>query len=487
MPWKKNFINYALLAAITFLITAFQWSEDDFIQFISNKLNKYRGTLPVEKAYLHLDKPYYVTGDTLWFKAYLTEGSLHLADSASNLLYVDLIEQRSGKNAALKRVQMTGGVGHGQFVLSDSLTPGAYSIRAYTNWMRNASDDFFFQKNIYVFNYEENTTDNASTGKIDLQFFPEGGQLVADINTRVAFKAVNEAGLGQDVTGFVLAQSGDTVASFKSEHLGMGRFQFAPKTGESYRAFIREASGKVSPFAFPKVQDTGFTMVVDNLSNPLKMRVIAYAKIPGKSEIPVHVVGHARGIVAFVANGKIGNRGLMMQLPTTDLPDGITHLTLFDEANKPVCERLVFINHSRNLHVQVKPSKAEYKPREKVDVEVSVTDSAGKPVEANLSLSVTDAGQILQQPFEQNIASYLLLSSDLKGIVEQPAYYFDPTKSNRKIHLDYLMMTHGWTRFKWEDVLSDSIPPTKRYVEQGITLEGDAKRNNKKLTEKRVL
>ena len=95
MPWKKTFVNSALLAAITLLVTAFQWSEEDFTQFISNKLHKYRAALPAEKAYLHLDKPYYVTGDTLWFKAYLTEGSLHLADSASNLLYVDLIEQRS--------------------------------------------------------------------------------------------------------------------------------------------------------------------------------------------------------------------------------------------------------------------------------------------------------------------------------------------------------------------------------------------------------
>ncbi len=487
MLWKKNFINYFLITAAALLTTAFQWSEDDFIQFISNKLSHYRGTLPVEKAYLHLDKPYYVTGDTLWFNAYLTEGSLHLADSASNLLYVDLIEQRSGRNAALKRVHMNGGIGRGEFVLTDSLAPGAYTIRAYTSWMRNASEDFFFQKDVYVFNYEENTSNSSATGKLDLQFFPEGGQLVADINTRVAFKAVTDAGVARDVTGFILAQKGDTVASFKSDHLGMGRFQFAPKTGESYRAFVKEEDGKVTPFAFPKVQDTGFTMVVDNLSNPLKMRVIAYARIPGKTEVPVHIVGHARGIVAFVAKGKIGNRGLMMHLPTTELPDGITHLTLFDEASRPVCERLVFIDHSRSLRVQIKPSKPEYQPREKVDVEVTVTDSAGRPVEANLSLSVTDAGRILQPPHEQNIVSYLLLSSDLKGIIEQPAYYFDPEKSERKIYLDYVMMTHGWTRFKWEDVLRDSIPPAKRYVEQGITLEGDVKRNNKKLVEKTAL
>lgn len=484
---KKNFINYCLIPLLLFTTLAFHASEEDFTQFISSKLLHYRQILPAEKAYLHLDKPYYVTGDTLWFKAYLTEGSLHLADSASNLLYVDLIEQRSGKNAGLRRVHMNGGNGHGEFVLTDSIAPGAYTIRAYTNWMRNFQEAFFFQKDIYIFDYQESSSPGSQTGSTDLQFFPEGGQLVAGINTRVAFKAVSAAGTGQDVTGFILNQDKDTVASFKSEHLGMGRFQFEPKAGESFRAFLKEKDGKVTSFDFPKVQEAGYTMLVDNLSSSSKMRVIAYARIPGKTEIPIHIVGHARGIIAFVARGKIGSRGLIMQLPTAELPDGITHLTLFNDQNKPVCERLVFINHSHSLRVQINPSKPDYKPRELAEVEVSVTDSAGKPVEANLSVAVTDAGQILQQPHEQNIVSYLLLSSDLKGFIEQPSYYFDPAYSERKIRLDYLMMTQGWTRFRWEDVLQDSIPAPARFIEQGVTLKGEVRKNNKKPIEKTAL
>lgn len=484
---RKCFINYALFPLLILISTAFHWSDEDFIQFISSKLLHYRQVRPSEKAYLHLDKPYYVSGDTLWFKAYLTESSLHLADSASNLLYVDLIEQRSGKNAGLRRVHMSGGTGRGEIVLTDSIAPGAYTIRAYTNWMRNFDDAFFFQKNIYVFDTKESAAQPEPAGPIDLQFFPEGGQLVDGISTRVAFKGINAAGLGQDISGFLLGSNKDTVASFRSEYLGMGRFQFQPKAGEAYEAFVREKDGKVTRVNFPPVQETGFTMLVDNLSNPFKTRVLAYAKVPGQTEIPVHVVGHSRGIVAFVAKGKIGNRGLMMQLPTAELPDGITHLTLFDDKGKPVCERLVFIDHSRSLRVQLTPAKPSYKPRELTEVEVSVTDSAGKPVQANLSVSVTDAGQILQSPHDQNIISYLLLSSDLKGFIEQPSYYFDPTKPARKIHMDHLMMTQGWTRFTWKDVLQDSIPAPKRYVEQGVTLEGEVKRNNKKLSERTAL
>ncbi|NIJ50862.1 TonB-dependent receptor plug domain-containing protein [Dyadobacter arcticus] len=485
MPCTKKFLRLLTITSFVLLTAAIQSSETDFTQYVSTKLLEYRQVLPIEKAYLHLDKPYYVTGDTLWFKAYLAEGSVHWADSASNLLYVDLIEHRTGKNFALKQVRLDGGIGHGDLILTDSIPNGSYTIRAYTNWMRNFTEDFFFHKDIYVFGQDEHVP-TAIPDKTDLQFFPEGGELVAGISTRIAFKAVDGRGLGQDVNGFVLNQSKDTVASFRNGHLGMGRFQFEAKPGETYSAFLKTKNGLV-PLKFPEIKENGYTMIVDNLSNPLKMRIIAYAKIPDKIEVPVHIVAHSRGVIAFVAKGKIANKGLMMNLPTTELPDGITHLTLFNDENKPVCERLVFINHGRSLQVKINPSKTTYKPREKSEVEITVSDSAGKPVETSLSVAVTDAGQILQQPFDQNIVSYLLLSSDLKGFIEQPAYYFDPEKSERKIHMDYLMMTQGWSRFRWNDVLQDSLPAPKRFVEQGITLEGEVTRNNKKVQDKILL
>ncbi|KAA6439627.1 TonB-dependent receptor plug domain-containing protein [Dyadobacter flavalbus] len=474
-----------LVAALLMALMALKWADEDFTRQITSKLQLYRHQFPYEKAYLHTDKPYYVTGDTLWFKGYLVDGSMHLPDSASNLLYVDFIEQQTGKNVALRRVQMSGGIGHGEITL-DSLPAGAYTIRAYTNWMRNFSDVFFFQKSIHLFD-TESTTANASSDLTDVQFFPEGGQLVAGINTRVAFKAVNGNGLGTDVKGFVLNRNNDTVSSFNSEYLGMGRFQFEPRSGERYTAFIRTKDEKATRFNFPEVQENGFTLLVDNLSNPLKMRIIAYCKTPEKKEVPVHIVGHSRGIISFAARGVISGKGLTVSLPTAELPDGITHLTLFDDQNKPVCERLVFINHQRSLNLKVNLSKTAFAPREQTEIEIVATDSAGKPAEANLSVAVTDAGQIKQQPYDANIVSYLLLSSDLKGFIEQPGYYFDPEKKQRKIHADYLMMTQGWSRFRWEDVLRDSLEAPGRFLEQGITLTGEVLRNDKPVNSKIML
>ena len=472
-----------LAPTFLFLILSFASYGQDFNQQISEKLHNYRNIYPPEKAYLHIDKPYYATGDTIWFKGYLVEGSLHRPDSASTVLYVDLISQKTAKNIAIRRVPLNGGLGYGSFTLADSIPPGPYTIRAYTNWMRNFPDDFIFKKEIYVFDDQESpglSVDNV----LDVAFFPESGQMVGGLNTRVAFKAINGKGLGVQVNGFMLNQNRDTVASIKSEHLGLGRFQFSPKPGEKYTALVREKDGNYTKAAFPSVLGSGYTMIVDNVSNPARMRVIVYNKNAEAVEKSVSVVAHSRGITAFAAKGKVSSKGLMMNIPTKELPDGILHLTLFDDENKPVAERLVFINQERHLKIKLTPSKVTYKPREKTQVEIMVTDSAGKPIEANLSVSVTDANQVAQQPNDMNIVSFLLLSSDLKGFVEQPAYYFDPANSERKIYLDYLMMTQGWRRFSWKDVLADSITTPKRFVEQGFTIEGEVKRGNRKVAEK---
>lgn len=486
MPCFKTIFKSSLTPVVLLLLVAFQSVEDDFGQRIASQLFKYRSVFPQEKAYLHLDKPYYTVGDTLWFKGYLVEGSLHLADSASQVLYVDLIEQRTGKNIALKRIPLYGGLGHGDLILPESLPYGAYTIRAYTNWMRNFSEDFFFQKNIYLFGQEPQST-AASSDSLDVQFFPEGGQLLTGISSRIAFKAINGTGLGQETSGFVLNQNKDTVTSFKSEYLGFGRFQFLPEKGQDYKIFARKNDGRLQQFRFPAISDNGYTLIVDNLSYPAKMRILVYQNFADAKERNVHIVAHSRGIAAFAVKGKVSAKGLMMTLTKTELPDGIIHLTLFDEQNKPVSERLVFIDHGNSLKVKMSASKTTYKPREKTELEIMVTDTAGNPLETNLSVSVTDGGQIASQPYDANMVSNLLLTSDLKGFVEQPAYYFDREKANRKIHLDLLMMTQGWSRFRWDDVLKDSLTPPQRYVEQGVTIQGQAKRNNRQLTEKLAL
>ncbi|MBE9465872.1 TonB-dependent receptor plug domain-containing protein [Dyadobacter subterraneus] len=478
MPFKLTFLKITTLIFAIFLLASYKWAEDDFSKIILTRLQEYRRIFPQEKAYLHLDKPYYITGDTLWFKAYLAEGSVHFADSASQVLYVDLIDKRSGKNIALRRVKLDGGFGNGDIPLTDDLPKGAYTIRAYTNWMRNFQEDFFFHKDIYLFNDDVDKPANPASA-LDVQFFPEGGQLVAGLSTRIGFKAIDESGLGTDVNGYILNQSNDTIVPLKSEHLGMGKFPFTPVANQKYTAYLRKNSEPFKTFNLPEVKPEGYIMMVNNLTTSDKMRVLIYANFPDNSDKEVNIIGHTRGLVAFAAKGKVSKKGLQLNVPTSAFPDGITQLTLFDHLNQPVCERVVFIDHGDRLNVKINTAKNTYKLREKTEVELMVTDSAGAPVETNLSVAVTDAGQIAQQPFDQNIVSYLMLSSDLKGNIEQPAYYFDQTKEDRKIKVDVLMMTQGWRRFDWKDVLQETHTAPARFVEQGFSIQGEVKRSKK--------
>lgn len=486
MPFKLTLPKTIFLIISVFALASYKWAEDDFSKIILTRLQEYRRIFPQEKAYLHLDKPYYVTGDTLWFKAYLAEGSVHLADSASQVLYVDLIDKRTGKNIALRRVKLNGGFGNGDIPLTDDLPKGAYTIRAYTNWMRNFQEDFFFHKDIYLFNDDVEKPASA-VSDLDVQFFPEGGQLVSGLSTRIGFKAIDESGLGPDVNGFILNQNNDTIIPLKSEHLGMGKFPFVPAVNQKYTAYLRKNAEPFKAFNLPEVKQEGFIMMVNNLTTSDKMRVLIYANFSDNVDKEVNIVGHTRGLVAFAAKGKVSKKGLQLNIPTSAFPDGITQLTLFDHLNQPVCERVVFIDHGDRLNVKINTQKNIYKSREKTEVEVIVTDSSGAPVETNLSVAVTDAGQIAQQPFDQNIVSYLLLSSDLKGNIEQPAYYFDPKNEDRKIKVDVLMMTQGWRRFDWKDVLQETHTAPARFVEQGFSIQGEVKRSNKKPVENVML
>ncbi len=478
MPFKLTFLKTTALIFAIFLLASYKWADDDFSKIILSRLQEYRRIFPQEKAYLQLDKPYYVTGDTLFFKAYLAEGSVHFADSASQVLYVDLIDKRTGENISLRRVKLDGGIGNGDIVLSDDLPKGAYTIRAYTSWMRNFQEDFFFHKDIYLFNNDIEKPANPVSG-LDVQFFPEGGQLVAGLNTRVGFKAIDESGLGPDVDGYILNQNNDTIAPLRSDHLGMGKFAFQPIANQKYTAYLRKKSEPFKAFNLPEIKPEGFIMMVNNLTTTDKMRVLIYANFTDNTEKEVNIVAHTRGLVAFAVKGKVTKKGLQLNVPTSAFPDGITQLTLFDHLNQPVCERLVFIDHGDRLNVKINTQKKTYKLREKTEVEVMVTDSSGAPVETNLSVAVTDAGQIAQQPFDQNIVSYLMLSSDLKGNIEQPAYYFDQTREDRKMKVDVLMMTQGWRRFNWKDVLQETHIAPSRFVEQGFSIRGEVKRGKK--------
>ncbi len=450
---------------------------------IPQKLHAYYDKYPQQKVYVHLDKQTYQAGEILWFKVYFLDAVTHVPSSYSNTLIVDFVNS-FGHTIMTRLIKIKDGYAHGEFSILDTIPTGLYELRAYTNWMRNFGDDFFFHCQINVLNpeFSENLYRDAKlankklkrqsvrkSGKTDFQFFPEGGWLINGIESRVAFKAINDLGLGVDVHGEVFNKKGTSITEFRTDYQGMGDFTFKPEPNEKYYAIIYLDNDRKEKITFPEPLSAGYTLSTDNRSNE---EIII--KIRSTFNDPeVVIIGHTRGQIHYSNTLRLKSGQAEIKIPTNLFPTGILTLTLFDQVSEPQCERLVFVNHHDQLNIDLETDKETYGSRQKITLEIDVRDHENNPVASNFSLAVSDQeSNIISSDFYSDISSYLLLVSDLKGRIQNPDYYFEKNTPETRHALDWLMMTQGWRRFVWDNVVK-SIPLKIDYsVEKGLTAQG---------------
>ncbi|MBF9221813.1 TonB-dependent receptor plug domain-containing protein [Hymenobacter ruricola] len=464
-------------------------TDETLLQRIARQVAEYYTAARGEKAYLHLDRPVYATGETIWFSAYVVDASQHRLDSLSQVLHVDLVSPQH-QVVARRTLQLRGGRATGDLDIADSLAAGTYVLRAYTNWMRNAGDQFIYSRRLSVWpasplsppDVPQGTPATgskskplASASRPDVQFFPEGGYLVEGLPAVVACKATDASGRGLDVRGQILdAQNKVVVSAFSSRHGGMGRFPMVPGAGQRYHAHIALPNGSTADYPLPAVQASGYTLhVVENATDFLveaRYRGAAGAPAPG----PVQLMTQVRGVVAYPGPRPVSAEApATWRMPKKNYPTGIVHFTLFDAQGAPRCERLAFVqNGAPGLRISLTPDQASYGPHAPVQLSVRVTDAAGQPVAANFSVAVSDAALAGLDPNAETIASNLLLTSDLVGYVENPGYYFRNQSAATAQALDDLLLTQGWRRFVWKEVLAGQAPPVTFSPEQSISLTG---------------
>jgi hypothetical protein len=433
-----------------------------------------------EKTYLQTDRTYYSAGEDIWFSAYLVNAKSTSLTSTSNNLYVELISPQS---AILdkKTIRLDNGLGKGDFKIADTIPSGWYNIRAYTNWMRNFGTNFVFQKSIFITNHlKENATyatrnadkkppGAANPGKQkSIMFFPEGGSLVEGLNSLVAFKTNDDLGNGLKASGSVISSKGDTVTTFQSTDAGMGIFAFNPKANESYK--VVGLFGK-EPFStvLPQILKKGLALHLSSDSLQLKVTISAnetlFNEINGKS-LSI-IIKHA-GDNVYTGTAKMTKQAISVSIPTKDIPQGISVLTLIDDAGRPNCERLVFINGESKNRLTITPGKTSYKTREKVELNIKATDLMGQPAKMALSLAVVDG---LISDDGSNIESYLLLQSEIKGEIKNAGQYFDHNNPARLKQLDLLLLTQGWRDYVWKK-LADNAIKIKYLPEAGLGIKG---------------
>jgi len=461
------------------IVSAYGQSGIDVSKVIVANLKNFTTAHNIEKAYLHFDKPYYATGDTIYFKAYATLGEKHQLSDLSGVLHVDLINPGNKIEQGVK-LQLVNGLAWGDLVLPDTLAPGNYRIRAYTRWMLN--DGNLFEQSIpvgsvHTQNIPENSTAKSVIGKPDLQFFPESGQMIAGLPIKVAFKAVSMNGLGIGAKGDVTDNSGTVVCQLESSHRGMGSFSFIPETGKSYKANVMFADGSKNGLDLPVPTSKGIALVVNNDSLPKAgVKILSnpayYNENRGKDYTLLIYSGGSATTVPIKLDSSI----ISLDILKRHLHTGIATITLFSETNEPLCERLFFVQNFDKLNLNLSADKSSYTTREKVSIKLNAKTRADSASMGHFSVSVIDESKVdINEDKENTILSNLLLTSDLKGTVEQPNYYFANITDEKLKELDLVMLTHGYRRFEWKQVLNNNDQPLAYQPEKSLEITGQTK------------
>jgi alpha-2-macroglobulin-like protein len=320
--------------------------------------------------------------------------------------------------------------------------------------------------------YEGNTESVSRSipivlNKLSLEFFPEGGDLVSGLTSKIAFRARNEFGKPADVEGEVFTSSGKKVAHFSSLHQGMGSFQLMPVQGENYSVKITQPEGINQTYSLPSCAERGYVLGLDNTRKEnLEVEILT------TENEELSLVIQMRGKVYYTnAINAIKGKNEVF-LSTAQMPAGVAQVTLFDSKQIARCERLVFLNKERQLNIDLQTEKEKYLPREKVKLHISVKDERGFSVPANLSLAVVN-DQFLSFADDKNgnILSQLLLEQDLKEKVEEPSFYFNTTEPRSDLALDHLLLTSGWRHFTWQQIVKNDFPEPSFQVEKA-TISG---------------
>lgn len=437
------------------------------IQEIVEKLTNYSLKFPQEKIFVHFDKPTYSTGETIWFKAYLVDAFSNEPITLSNVIHVELLDDELNL-LDYKILKVDKGGAPGDFKIADSLPPGEYHVRAYTNWMRNFEEGFYYRKTIKVLKTFVDEEEMEVSVSPRISFFPEGGELVDGLASIVAVKATDQFGNGIEVAGKIINQAGSEVTTFATDELGMGAMLLTPDVNDKFVSTVtfEEETYEVN---LPRVLDSGYNLRVINRYESDEVTIIVNAK-----NVPVEgsgLLAHHSGEVFYSVENKGGDEGFAVRLNRKAFPAGVCHVTFFDPGGVPRAERLVYANYPESKSIRLNKDKEIYSERSKVQLKLEVMDSLNNNVATNLSLSITPQSIIQQPENGENIINYLMLTSDLIGHVNQPAYYLKQTKESYQ-SLDLLMMTQGWRRFRWEEVLNFKESEPAFWAEDGIVFSG---------------
>ena len=509
-----------------------------------------------EKIYVHTDRSLYIQGEKIWLRVYLVNAVLHQQVSHSRYVYVELVNRQKQIVSRIK-IRPVNNLFFGYINLPQTLTEGEYSLRAYTRYMENSGEDYFFIKNLRIINpsslrikfnidfeYNEKTKKitahldyiykgqqlkpNKDILKItfddkpdniyytisnktvsfsfdrdkvkmiratldidgmqyirdvtvpkypadfDVAFFPEGGYLLTETNCAVAFKALKTDGSAENITGDIVDSDGNIITQIESLHLGMGKFYMVANENKTYYAVCTNAQGLEKRFELPAAKANMYSLRANWVKDNLYISVQHSNNIIDKKDL--YLIVHTRGMTQYAAQWNFNDKALIFN--KNDFPSGVLHILLVDSILNPISERLAFnVNDMEQISTAFTTNKENYEAREKVLANVKISDTQNMPVKGNFSVAITDDSDVCADT-TLSIFSTLLLTSDLKGYIENPDFYFNKNHKNAKEALDALMLTHGWRRYNVSEIIKGNYENPKIEFEKMQKISGDVLKYN---------
>jgi hypothetical protein len=296
---------------------------------------------------------------------------------------------------------------------------------------------------------------------VDLQFFPEGGSFIMGKTQRLGFKATDNNGRGIALAGVIKNNKGTTVTDFSALHHGMGIIEITPAEGETYTAVLKD--GRSVPL--PAAERSGIMLSVQN--TPLQDSVIiSIDGSPDKWGSMLYFAAACRGLVFARGRIRLKEEPYQLKLKRSDLPSGVMVFTVYNDQLQPVNERAFFAWQNDDLKISLTSHKPVYSKKDSVSLTVKVLDKNNKPVMGSFSISVIDTSQVaIPSQDRENLLSYMLLSSDIRGHIEAPYYYFKHPASEAT---EALMLTQGWVSYE------RSAQPFLYRYEDGFSISGKA-------------
>ena len=470
-------------------------SEDDLIKFAGN-IHQFNTIFPQEKVFLQFDNTSYYTGETIWFKAFVVNATT-LQRAQSKVLYVDLISP-TGVVLKQQKLKIVGGQADGLLTLVDGATAqarekrgvigypsGFYEVRAYTNYMLNFNPETIFSRVFAVYDlpkeegnyYGENPTitlgkvetaeyrpKTEKLNNINCTFYPEGGHLIAGKTNRVAFKVTDDTGLGVDAQGTL-----DDGTPFSTVHDGMGIFTVVPSDRRS--SISVTVDGKTKSFSLPQPEKAGIALQVSDCGNDsISIDIDCTEQLAGKT---LGMALTCRGEIVDFCTIESGTGRTETVRSMDGIPEGVCRINIFDTDGTLYASRAIY-HRSQALKtpmLEVTSDKNSYAPFEKVNLRFLLKDGKGTPYRDRFCLSVRDSrgqGNILAD----DLRTSLLLSSDLKGFIENPSWYFDTDEPERDQALDLLMLVQGWERYDWQTITGQKEFRERHRLEESLTLNG---------------